>query len=45
MALPVSFAHCGLIGNAAAAMSVVGGVLVYGTIISFTGFFRETEDF
>lgn len=45
IALPILFAHCALIQRPAAAMSIVGGVLVYGTIISFTQFFKETEDF
>lgn len=44
-ALPVLFAHCALINEKAAAMSVVGGLLIYGTIISFTMFFQESEDF
>jgi len=26
-------------------MSIVGGLLIYGTIISFTMFFREQEEF
>ena len=41
--LPILFAHCALIKPPAAAMSIVGGILVYGTIISFTQFFKETE--
>jgi hypothetical protein len=44
-ALPALFAHCGLISYAAMLMSVVGGLLIYGTIISFTMFFQEDEEF
>jgi hypothetical protein len=29
----------------AMAMSIVGGLLIYGTIISFTEFFKEEQDF
>jgi len=39
------FAHCGLITTPAMVMSVIGGLLIYGTIISFTMFFREEEEF
>jgi hypothetical protein len=39
------FAHCGLINTAALIMSVTGGLLIYGTIISFTMFFQEEEEF
>ena len=45
IALPAMFAHCGLISPAAMIMSVIGGLLIYGTIISFTMFFREEEEF
>lgn len=38
-------AHCAVVQPPAAAMSIVGGVLVYGTIISFTQFFKEEQDF
>ena len=34
-----------MIVSEAMAMSVVGGLLIYGTIISFTMFFREEEEF
>ena len=44
-ALPVLLAHCELIRLSAMAMSIVGGLLIYGTIISFTTFFQEQEDF
>jgi len=45
IALPVLFAHCALINEKAAVMSIIGGWLIYGTIISFTMFFQETEEF
>jgi hypothetical protein len=44
-ALPVLFAHCALIDEKACVMSIIGGWLIYGTIISFTMFFQETEEF
>lgn len=44
-ALPVVLAHCALIQVPAMAMSIVGGLLIYGTIISFTMFFQEQEEF
>ena len=44
-ALPVLLAHCGLILPAAMVMSIIGGLLIYGTIISFTMFFQEEQDF
>ncbi|KAI9832532.1 MAG: hypothetical protein M1819_004321 [Sarea resinae] len=45
IALPTLLAHCGLIVYPAMAMSIVGGLLIYGTIISFTMFFQEEQDF
>jgi hypothetical protein len=44
-ALPILLAHCALITTPAMAMSIVGGLLIYGTIISFTEFFKEEQDF
>ena len=44
-ALPAFLAHCGLITVPAMAMSIIGGLLIYGTIISFTMFFQEEQDF
>lgn len=38
-ALPLIFAHTGLIAPAACWMSLTGGALVYGTILVFTGVF------
>ncbi|KAK3169696.1 hypothetical protein OEA41_009080 [Lepraria neglecta] len=45
VALPASLAHCGLIQVPAMVMSIIGGLLIYGTIISFTMFFQEEQDF
>ncbi|KAI9698016.1 MAG: Vacuolar protein sorting-associated protein 55 [Candelina mexicana] len=45
LALPALLAHCALIRYSAMAMSIVGGLLIYGTIISFTMFFQEEQDF
>ena len=44
-ALPALLAHCALIQYPAMAMSIVGGLLIYGTIISFTMFFQEEQEF
>jgi Vacuolar protein sorting 55 len=44
-ALPTVLAHCGAIGYPAMIMSILGGLLIYGTIISFTAFFQEQEEF
>ena len=38
-------AHSDLIQLPAMVMSIVGGLLIYGTIISFTMFFHEQEEF
>lgn len=45
IALPVVLAHSGLITIGAMAMAVTGGLLIYGTIISFTMFFQEEQEF
>lgn len=45
LALPVVLKHCEMIRAEAMVMSIVGGLLIYGTIISFTMFFREEEEF
>lgn len=45
LALPVVLAHADLIRVEAMIMSVVGGLLIYGTIISFSLFFQEEQDF
>jgi hypothetical protein len=44
-ALPALLAHCQLIQVPAMIMSIIGGLLIYGTIISFTMFFQEEQDF
>ncbi|WEW61970.1 Vacuolar protein sorting-associated protein 55 [Emydomyces testavorans] len=45
LALPAVLAHSGAIQVPAMVMSVLGGLLIYGTIISFTMFFQEQEEF
>lgn len=45
VALPVLLAHSAVIRWAAAVMSVVGGLLIYGTIITFGMFFQEEHEF
>jgi hypothetical protein len=45
VALPVLLWHAATIQGGAAAMSIVGGLLIYGTIISFTMFFQEDQEF
>ncbi|KAI9236092.1 MAG: vacuolar protein sorting 55 [Podila humilis] len=43
--LPVVLAHAGVITAPAMIMSIAGGLLIYGTIISYSRFFSEDEDF
>ncbi|KAK3997470.1 vacuolar protein sorting 55 [Cladorrhinum sp. PSN332] len=45
VALPVLLAHSGIIAYPAMVMCVIGGLLIYGTIISFATFFQEEQDF
>ncbi|TKA59672.1 hypothetical protein B0A49_12103 [Cryomyces minteri] len=45
VAIPALLAHCALIQYPAMAMSIVGGLLIYGTIISFGKFFQEEQEF
>ncbi|KAI0124332.1 vacuolar protein sorting 55 [Xylariales sp. AK1849] len=45
IALPVVLAHSALINAAAMAMSIIGGLLIYGTIVSFGMFFQEEQEF
>ncbi|OAA35882.1 Vacuolar protein sorting 55 superfamily [Beauveria brongniartii RCEF 3172] len=45
MALPVILAHADIIRVEAMIMSIAGGLLIYGTIISFGMFFQEEQDF
>ncbi|GAC93504.1 vacuolar protein [Pseudozyma hubeiensis SY62] len=44
-ALPLSLAHSGVIAPTACWMSIAGGGLVYGTILTYSGFFNETDDY
>lgn len=44
-ALPALLHHSGYIVSQAMAMSIVGGLLIYGTVIAFTAFFQEEEEF
>ena len=45
IALPVVLAHSHLIEMGAMIMCIVGGLLIYGTIISFGMFFQEEQEF
>lgn len=45
IALPALLAHCDIITSQAMVMSIVGGLLIYGTIISFGMFFQEEQEF
>ena len=45
IALPALLAHSNYIRVPAMVMSICGGLLIYGTIISFTAFFKEEEEF
>ncbi|RKU42038.1 Vacuolar protein sorting-associated protein 55 [Coniochaeta pulveracea] len=45
IALPVVLAHSRIIEIGAMVMSIAGGLLIYGTIISFTMFFQEEQEF
>lgn len=44
-ALPVVLAHSSVITIQAMIMSIVGGLLIYGTIVVFGMFFQEEQDF
>lgn len=44
-ALPVVLAHSSIITIQAMIMSIVGGLLIYGTIVVFGMFFQEEQDF
>ncbi|KAI5122949.1 hypothetical protein M0805_006830 [Coniferiporia weirii] len=43
-ALPLILAHAEIIHPAACAMSIIGGGLVYGTILAYTAAFRQESD-
>ncbi|KAI0834553.1 vacuolar protein sorting 55 [Hypoxylon sp. FL0890] len=45
IALPAVLAHSALIGIPAMIMCIIGGLLIYGTIISFGMFFQEEQEF
>ncbi|PWW80218.1 vacuolar protein sorting 55 [Tuber magnatum] len=45
IALPALLAHSDIIRVPAMVMSIIGGLLIYGTIISFTMFFQQEEGF
>ena len=45
IALPALLAHCAIIQIPAMVMSIIGGLLIYVTIISFTLFFQEEQEF
>ncbi|KAI2608851.1 vacuolar protein sorting 55 [Hypoxylon fragiforme] len=45
IALPAVLAHSHLINIPAMVMSIIGGLLIYGTIISFGMFFQEESEF
>eukprot|EP00164_Ancoracysta_twista_P024059 GFYU01045375.1.p1 GENE.GFYU01045375.1~~GFYU01045375.1.p1 ORF type:complete len:156 (+),score=25.69 GFYU01045375.1:69-470(+) len=42
-AMPMVLAHSGVIDPRAAAMSIAGGGLVYGTILAYTAAFKQEE--
>ena len=44
-ALPAVLAHAQMIDMGAMVMCIVGGLLIYGTIISFGMFFQEEQEF
>jgi hypothetical protein len=43
-ALPLVLAHAEVIKPTACGMAIVGGALVYGTILSYTAVFKGGED-
>jgi hypothetical protein len=45
IALPIILAHSAIITVPAMVMSIIGGVLIYGTIITFGAFFKEEQEF
>jgi len=45
IALPAVLAHSQIIEFPAMVMSIIGGMLIYGTIISFGMFFQEEQEF
>ncbi|KAK7967799.1 hypothetical protein PG997_012041 [Apiospora hydei] len=45
IALPVVLTHAAMISVSAMFMSILGGLLIYGTIVSFGMFFTEEQEF
>jgi len=45
IALPAVLAHSAIIGVPAMTMCIIGGLLIYGTIITFGMFFQEEQEF
>jgi len=45
IALPIILAHSEIITVGATVMCIIGGLLIYGTIISFGMFFQEEQEF
>jgi len=45
VALPAVLAHSHIITVPAMIMSIIGGLLIYGTVVSFGMFFQEENDF
>ncbi|KAK0521162.1 Vacuolar protein sorting-associated protein 55 [Tilletia horrida] len=43
-AMPLTWAHAGIIAPMACIMSICGGGLVYGTILTYSGFFDQVDD-
>ena len=43
-ALPIVLAHAGLVATPAAIMALTGGLLVYGTMITYSAFFNNDLD-
>ncbi|WFC94567.1 Vacuolar protein sorting-associated protein 55 [Malassezia brasiliensis] len=44
IAVPVLLAHTGIITTAAAGMSLAGGLLIYGTMVTYAAFFHTPDD-
>lgn len=44
-ALPAVLAHSAIITIPAMIMSIIGGLLIYGTIVTFGMFFQEEQEF
>ncbi|CCK71826.1 Vps55p KNAG_0I00350 [Huiozyma naganishii CBS 8797] len=44
LSLPLVFYHCKLIGSAACAMSMAGGLIIYSSIVIFSWFFHGNWD-